>query len=756
MAKRPVVSTINSVHDIVDTSNENFNNIKEQFDNTLSRDGSTPNNMEADLDLNSNDLLNVKDLSMTGELTVDGVDFNDKVAQAAQSAVNSEASAVRSEEAAEVAVAATIGGVDKSYQTIAEMTAETEFFNGQTVRVLDGFNNEVEYFEYVSGGSLTADGALVVDGVDGQWVSKRTVYEDWAELDADVRDLPVGTYLAVDGLIGGYTVVSSGEVLETSAGLKLVLATFGPVTPYHFGAVGDGTTDDTAPLNAFFASVSGTRENSTFDFSGLWGVTDEILIDISDGLPRNLIAGKILYIGDDDLDVLVYMKELRNSVVSGQFTVFGEVSGTAYSGRKVTDLIVANEVGNTTFDSIFGRYSKRHGINTRGKSGDSPSHIGTDFGRCYFSNCGSASNGDNVGNVRLKEYDFTDLVRSGSGTSSSQFVTVTITGGTDVLYEGAVVKYGEHFHFVRGVDEGAGTVQLFPWLRTSDTSGTLQSCHGAAFHNVGGNTASMRIGGLKVLGCGVGLSNQGLYGPVVDNFETQVCGVSYMQKGLNYGTVINGFHPETSDSDVDILKCDEFETSTVFNGHSVYRGSDVINLLPVDASGNEDQSLMTGMLLTPDGVPAFAGQKSVAAKRRTSATLRNSSDTDTVAIINRSTTTVSLERDLDLMRLFGYTSVKILRVGDSGNDAGGTTIQPTSAETTAGVTVMGGASYAVPELPDGTTILCDYDGFDEDWKVYVSVPAQFSAAIADSVGGDEQGKINDILAVLRVHGLVAT
>lgn len=48
----------------------NANNalIEAAFENTLSRDGSTPNQMGADLDMNSNDIANVADLDMTGTL----------------------------------------------------------------------------------------------------------------------------------------------------------------------------------------------------------------------------------------------------------------------------------------------------------------------------------------------------------------------------------------------------------------------------------------------------------------------------------------------------------------------------------------------------------------------------------------------------------------------------------------------------------------------------------------------------------------
>lgn len=42
-----------------ETMNENFRKIEEAFDNTLSRDGSIPNEMEAELDMNSNRIINL-------------------------------------------------------------------------------------------------------------------------------------------------------------------------------------------------------------------------------------------------------------------------------------------------------------------------------------------------------------------------------------------------------------------------------------------------------------------------------------------------------------------------------------------------------------------------------------------------------------------------------------------------------------------------------------------------------------------------
>ncbi|MGE3385045.1 MAG: hypothetical protein AB7L70_19115, partial [Pyrinomonadaceae bacterium] len=46
------------------TLNNNFEAIEDAIENTLSRDGTTPNQMTADLDMNGNDILNIGSLSL--------------------------------------------------------------------------------------------------------------------------------------------------------------------------------------------------------------------------------------------------------------------------------------------------------------------------------------------------------------------------------------------------------------------------------------------------------------------------------------------------------------------------------------------------------------------------------------------------------------------------------------------------------------------------------------------------------------------
>jgi hypothetical protein len=62
MAKTPPIQDIQSGFSSTITLNSNFTALKDAFDNTLSLDGSTPNAMQAELDLANNNVINVNTL----------------------------------------------------------------------------------------------------------------------------------------------------------------------------------------------------------------------------------------------------------------------------------------------------------------------------------------------------------------------------------------------------------------------------------------------------------------------------------------------------------------------------------------------------------------------------------------------------------------------------------------------------------------------------------------------------------------------
>lgn len=117
MAKRPTTSTLTNTASptYLTQLNQNFTNVRNQFDNTLSLDGSTPNAMNADIDLNGNDLINANSVN-TATLKIGGQ------AVVPSTAVNQT--------------------VKKEFETVAELLASTltyTFFAvDDYVRVVDG------------------------------------------------------------------------------------------------------------------------------------------------------------------------------------------------------------------------------------------------------------------------------------------------------------------------------------------------------------------------------------------------------------------------------------------------------------------------------------------------------------------------------------------------------------------------------------------------------------------------------------------
>ena len=131
MAKFPTFDTIVAAFASASKLNANFTEIVTSFTNTISRDGSTPNTMLADFDMNSNDILNAGNVAAT-DITVGGVSIATQVTAAATSATNaatSETNAATSETNAatsETNAAASAAALETiNFDTVALFAAAT-------------------------------------------------------------------------------------------------------------------------------------------------------------------------------------------------------------------------------------------------------------------------------------------------------------------------------------------------------------------------------------------------------------------------------------------------------------------------------------------------------------------------------------------------------------------------------------------------------------------------------------------------------
>lgn len=147
MAKGPTITTIASGYYSRTALNENFTNIDTAFDNTLSLDGSTPNALGADLDLNGNDILNVGAVN-TSTLRVAGTAI---VATSTVSTTNTE--------------------YKYAFKTVADLLADTRalttYYTVGDYVLAGGFT----YVVVASGGDITTAGSVQFDIIPSSFVS---------------------------------------------------------------------------------------------------------------------------------------------------------------------------------------------------------------------------------------------------------------------------------------------------------------------------------------------------------------------------------------------------------------------------------------------------------------------------------------------------------------------------------------------------------------------------------------------------------
>jgi hypothetical protein len=206
------LNTIGSRYGSIDALNDNFDNIEDAFDNTLSLDGSTPNEMAAPLNMGGNRVINVSN----------AINNTDAPNLQQVNAIISNASSglIAQQREKQTASAA---------QTVVTLTGLTYFPNSNNLSV---YVNGVKYY--------------VGDAYTETSPTQVTFVEPLTEGDR----LEFVTNEAVANQVGdaaniSYTPQGAGA---TSTSVASKLREF--VSVKDFGAVGDGVTDDTAAIQA--------------------------------------------------------------------------------------------------------------------------------------------------------------------------------------------------------------------------------------------------------------------------------------------------------------------------------------------------------------------------------------------------------------------------------------------------------------------------------------------------------------------------
>lgn len=138
-------------------------------------------------------------------------------------------------------------------------------------------------------------------------------------------------------------------------------------TPYMFGAVGDGTTDDTVPLQAFFddAYPAANGKANTYDFTGTWGVSAPVYAVYDGGQPfisRRFICGRINVLsGFSGGNYVLTFGALVDSIVEGELFIWGG-DQVPYASRQFKTGVRLLSCARTKFRSIRVESAKRDSV----------------------------------------------------------------------------------------------------------------------------------------------------------------------------------------------------------------------------------------------------------------------------------------------------------------------------------------------------------------------------------------------------------
>jgi hypothetical protein len=177
---------------------------------------------------------------------------------------------------------------EPKFATFEQMAEYPNPVDGKSAVFLNGFNGEREGFEFKFGSTLPTS-AFVVNGVGGQWISRRKRYSGFVELMADTRGyehLPEGAKTKIRSF--DFEVVGddvSNADFENAAGVKFYAIPMftGDFNVKQFGAPANGVDSDSLAFQR--AANACLRNRTSFRHTD----TGDDLLPFSTGTPAILV-----------------------------------------------------------------------------------------------------------------------------------------------------------------------------------------------------------------------------------------------------------------------------------------------------------------------------------------------------------------------------------------------------------------------------------------------------------------------------------
>jgi hypothetical protein len=367
----------------------------------------------------------------------------------------------------------------------------------------------------------------------------------------------------ISALNGSFVQQGIGVLVRTMLGKAQEIA-----TPYDFGAVGDGVTDDTVALQAFFDDVV-VNPDKARDWTGTFAVSARIYIGDAAVFSYGVVikgACKIIARETFAITNLVTLRYLARPIL-GSLWVVGN-GGATYANRLVDNGVLMDNCQRAYITSIVCDYMRGNGVVQKSFSGSNSSGLVVDYlaGRW----CGSGSYiydwGSGAWNSTYKLLSLTGAwsnpVNTGSASSIAQRTTVDVTVLPPTLLD-AIGNFGanqvfaliggERF-YITAVDRVLSKITVFPWVPSTYVPGEIVYIFGAAIKSIGADSNENKIALCEGYISGIGQSQEALYGSNFSSVINQFCGIGVVVGASTassaIGTVVGKLYSEGCYEDV--------------------------------------------------------------------------------------------------------------------------------------------------------------------------------------------------------------
>jgi hypothetical protein len=338
------------------------------------------------------------------------------------------------------------------------------------------------------------------------------------------------------GLVG-FERAAAGAVARTS------LEKMGDiVSPMDFGAVGDGSKDDTQAIQEFFDYI---RDNYVIgaELRGKFSVCQDLTYAGSATSTPDILCAATFFPTHTTEDALITISGINNLNLVGAISIVCP-GGTDWTKRTIGSGVSFIDCSGASVGDIDVIYAKYGGVRVSGTTAMA------NFKRIRAWYCGTAR----AGSIGLT-LAFKFSSNTGTLNNANQNSIIDICEGVpDLVPNESKIAIDGTLYQIEGVN--GNQLAIFPQLPSTTLSGTANFYIGYGLLVSGGNTSCLYIGTLDTQGTAIGLANFALYPANVGTHITQSCGIAHLIADSKVQAAVGGFcgHTYFEQNDFDIVQ----------------------------------------------------------------------------------------------------------------------------------------------------------------------------------------------------------